>query len=236
LNITKRIIGLVAGTLSLVQMALAQQDTLVVASGKIVSAETMEPVEARITYQSLPYGSRMGILNGDSYTFTLFDNSPYSITVSADGFAPSKYLFNPTDADANRKIFKDIALTKASATEGPNAIGTVMRLTSLIFEQGRSKINPSSFDELNRLSDLLKNNHQMVIQLEGHTDYLGNADQNMKLSEQRVDKVKDYLVKQGVHKGQVKTKAFGGTQPLSREDTPEAHSANRRVEVRILSN
>lgn len=227
---------MMAGLVGLVQWAHAQQDSLVVASGKIISAETKEPVEARITYQSLPYGSKMGIITGDSYSFTMFDNSPYSITVVADGFAPSKYLFNPTDADADRKIVKDIELAKPTTTGGPNAVGTVMRLNSLIFEQGRSKISSSSFDELNRLADLLKSNRRMVIQLEGHTDYLGNADQNMKLSEQRVEKVQDYLVKQGVHKGQVKTKAFGGTEPLSREDTPEAHAANRRVEVRILAN
>lgn len=76
----------------------------------------------------------------------------------------------------------------------------------------------------------------MVIQLEGHTDYLGPAKQNLELSEKRVLAVKDYLVSKGINKARIKTKAFGGTKPLSKEDTPEAHAANRRVEVRVLQN
>jgi outer membrane protein OmpA-like peptidoglycan-associated protein len=48
--------------------------------------------------------------------------------------------------------------------------------------------------------------------------------------------VKDYIVSKNINKNRVKTKAFGGTQPLSRDDTPEAHRMNRRVELRILQN
>jgi len=76
----------------------------------------------------------------------------------------------------------------------------------------------------------------MVIQLEGHTDYLGDAKQNMRLSEERVVAVRDYLVDKGISKTRIKTKAFGGTQPLSRDNTPEAHRLNRRVELRVLKN
>jgi outer membrane protein OmpA-like peptidoglycan-associated protein len=83
---------------------------------------------------------------------------------------------------------------------------------------------------------MMKDNPAMTIQLEGHTDYQGNAKENMKLSQARVDAVKNYLTSRGVTKNRIKTKAFGGTQPLSRENTPEAHRLNRRVEMRILSN
>ena len=76
----------------------------------------------------------------------------------------------------------------------------------------------------------------MIIQLEGHTDYQGNASDNMRLSQLRVAAVKNYIVSKKIVKSRIKTKAFGGTQPLSREDTPEAHRINRRVELRILEN
>lgn len=76
----------------------------------------------------------------------------------------------------------------------------------------------------------------MVIQLEGHTDYLGDPAKNMKLSEQRVEAVRSYLVSKGIHKNRIKLKAFGGTMPLSRDNTPEGHRLNRRVEMRILKN
>ncbi len=83
---------------------------------------------------------------------------------------------------------------------------------------------------------MMKDNTTMVIQLEGHTDYQGNPKDNMKLSQQRVDAVKNYVVSKGISKKRIKTKAFGGTQPLSRDDTPDAHRLNRRVELRILEN
>ena len=83
---------------------------------------------------------------------------------------------------------------------------------------------------------MMNDNSNMVIQLEGHTDYQGDAKENAKLSQGRVDAVKSYLVSKGIQKSRIKTKAFGGTQPLSRDDTPEAHRMNRRVELRILEN
>jgi outer membrane protein OmpA-like peptidoglycan-associated protein len=57
---------------------------------------------------------------------------------------------------------------------------------------------------------------------------------NLELSQKRVDAVKKYLVEKGVQKNRIKTKAFGGSQPLKNEMTPEARALNRRVEMRIL--
>ena len=82
----------------------------------------------------------------------------------------------------------------------------------------------------------MNENPKMVIQLEGHTDFLGDSRANMRLSQQRVESVKSYLADHGISKTRIRTKAFGGTQPLSRDNTPEAHRLNRRVEVRILEN
>ena len=62
----------------------------------------------------------------------------------------------------------------------------------------------------------------------------GNAEANMKLSEARVEAVKEYLVKNGINKNRILTKAFGGSQPLFTERTDEAKTKNRRVEVRVI--
>ena len=74
----------------------------------------------------------------------------------------------------------------------------------------------------------------MEIQLEGHTDNQGSAKANMELSESRVEAVKKYLVSKGIAKDRIKTKAYGGSQPLANEMTQEARAMNRRVEMRIL--
>ncbi len=216
--------------------AWAQEtDSLIYAEGKIINAETGEPLTARIVYESLPYGNRIGVINNSAYSFPMFDRDHYSITVEAPGFSPAKYLLDPNSANDYNKVIHDIRLSTGSKP-AQHTVGEVLRLDNLIFEVGRAKIEPASFSELDILVNLMNSNPAMVIQLEGHTDYLGDSRANMKLSEQRVEAVRNYLVKQDIKKNRIKMKAFGGTQPVSRDNTPEAHRLNRRVEVRILEN
>jgi outer membrane protein OmpA-like peptidoglycan-associated protein len=208
-------------------------DSLIYAEGKVINAETREPVKARIVYESVPYGSRIGVINNSTYSFPMFDKEFYSITVEAPGFAPAKYMLDPGAANGEYKVVRDIELSSGSKPN-PIAKGNVLRLNNLIFEVGKDRIDPESFSELDILVNAMQENPKLVIQLEGHTDYLGDSRANMKLSQQRVDAVRNYLGSKGIAKTRVRTRAFGGTQPLSRDDTPEAHRLNRRVEVRIL--
>lgn len=216
--------------------AFAQDDvdSLIYAEGRILNSETGELISARIVYESLPYGNRVGVINNSTFSFPMFDRDHYSITVEAAGFAPAKFLLDPTTANADNKVIHDIRLSTGSKP-APVA-GKVMRLNNLIFEVGKSRIDPESFSELDILVSLMNENPKMIIQLEGHTDYLGDSRANLKLSQQRVESVRDYLTDKGISKSRIRTKAFGGNQPLSRDNTPEAHRLNRRVEVRILEN
>ncbi len=230
----------IAGVLIAMETPAQQKDTLIYATGKIFNHLTKEPVVARISYESLPYGSRVGLLNGASFNFPLYDNEKYSITVEAPGYAPSKYMLDPASANADRKVIQDIELglppAAGAVAETTHHVGKVMRLDALNFQLRSAVISPESYPELNSVAQMLHDNPNMVIQLEGHTDTRGDAKMNLKLSEQRVDAVRDYLISKGVSKQKVKLKAYGGTMPLSKENTEEAHKLNRRVEVRILEN
>lgn len=215
-------------------------DSLIYAVGNITSLSTKEPVVAKISYSSLPYGSKSGFLSGTSYHFPLFDNEKYSITVEAPGFATSKFILDPGEANAEKKVVKNIELglptTAAKIATETHTAGKVMRLDNLIFNVGTAKIEKSSYQELDDVVKMLNDNPNMVIQLEGHTDVTGDPKKNMQLSLDRVDAVKNYLVTKGANKARIKTKAFGGTQPISRENTEAAHKLNRRVELRVLQN
>ncbi len=218
----------------------AQQETPVVAEGKIYNRDTKAPVSAKISYQSEPYGNMVGTVTGDSYSIPLYDNEKYSITVEAVGYANAKYLLDPAAANSDKKVIQNIELTlpvsAAAAAETAHTVGKVMRLDALIFQLRSSIISPESYPELNTVAQMMHSNPKMVIQLEGHTDTRGDAKMNLKLSQERVDAVRDYLISKGVAKNRVKTKAYGGTMPLSLENTEEAHKMNRRVEARILEN
>lgn len=227
--------------LAFVQVARGQEDSLIYAIGKITNHSTKELVSARISYQSEPYRNIVGVMNGSEFSIPLYGNMKYSITVEAPGFAPSKYELDPAKATPDRKVVQNVELgvpppSAVQATTTTHHVGKVMRLDALIFQQRSAIISPESYPELNSVADMLHTNPSMVIQLEGHTDTRGDKDLNLKLSEQRVESVRNYLVRRGVKKDRIKLKAFGGSMPLSKENTEEAHKLNRRVEVRIIEN
>ena len=192
--------------------------------GKVVSALSGKAVKAAIQYKSYPTGSITGRFNDSTFTFSIFGSSKYQITAESSGFLPRTVIVDPKEA-MNGVITRDIAL---------NISGEAVRLNHLIFSEGKAVIKPESFDELDEVVALMKGNPKIEIQLEGHTDIRGNANANLKLSEDRTEAVKKYLVSKGIEKSRIETKAFGGSQPISREDSEEARALNRRVEMRIL--
>lgn len=195
--------------------------------GKIVDKFSNEAVEGRIFYESQPYGSKIGVFRGKEFNFTIEGSSTYAIKVEADGYAT--YFGKVKVDDAVDGLIE--TLVELS----PKGANQLIRLDRLIFALGKDEITEVSHDELDELAAMLDDSPEMIIQLEGHTDFRGNAKQNMRLSERRVLAVRDYLVKKGIRKKRIRTKAFGGTKPLSRSNDEASRSKNRRVEVRILS-
>jgi len=205
-------------------LAHAQDDEIHV-TGKVTDSRSGKGIKAAVRYSSIPTGSIFGRFNDSTFQFSIYGTAKYQITASADGYNARTVIVDPKDKDANRQLSRDISLTPK---------GQTITLSHLIFAQGKSVIDPKSFSELDEVAQMMKENTKMEVQLEGHTDNVGSSKANLELSQDRVDAVKKYLVEKGIAKGRVQTKAFGGSQPLSNELTPEARAANRRVEMRIL--
>ncbi len=72
------------------------------------------------------------------------------------------------------------------------------------------------------------------IELAGHTDNQGDFDENLRLSKQRVDVVKEYLVKNGVAANRISTRGFGPTRPIASNNSEATRKLNRRVEMTVL--
>ncbi len=197
----------------------------ILAEGKITDSRTNKGIKANVRYSSIPTGSIFGRFSDSTFSFPIFGTAKYQITAEAKGYNPRTVIVDPKDIGANNRVQRDIILTPS---------GETIRLNNLIFPQGKAVIDPKSFNELDEVTQMMKENSKMVIQLEGHTDNQGSAKANLKLSEDRVEAVKKYLVSKGIAKDRVKTKALGGSQPLSNEMTQEARAKNRRVEMRIL--
>src|SRR6187551_3180525 len=201
------------------------QSTDITVKGKITDSRTGKGVKANVRYSSIPTESITGRFNDSTFSFLIFGTAKYQITVGAEGYNPKTIIVAPKDIEANNNIVRDVTLTPK---------GQTIILNDLIFAQGKSVIDPKSYPGLDEVVQMMKENPKIEIQLEGHTDNIGSPKANLELSQDRVDEVKKYIVKKGISKGRIQTKAFGGSQPLGNEMTPEARTKNRRVEMRIL--
>ena len=209
----------------------APKEQLVLVYGHLRDANSNEPVNGYINYEKMPRANNVGHISNEDdgrYKLHMLEKKKYTIEIAAKGYVTVYDVIDIEDLDNDGQIKRDYLLTKAED-------GNILRMNNLLFELGQAEILESSYDELNSLAQMLHTNPKMKIQLEGHTDYRGNPDRNMKLSEDRVLAVKDYLVAQDIKKGRIKYKAYGGSQPITTENTEEARLKNRRVEVRILS-
>ncbi|HEY9005659.1 OmpA family protein [Ohtaekwangia sp.] len=204
---------------------LFAQNDGITAVGKITDSRTGKGIKASIRYSSIPTGSIFGRFSDSTFSFSIFGTAKYQITASAEGYNTRTVIVDPKDIDGNRKVVRDVSLTPK---------GQTIILNHLIFAQGKAIIDPKSYGELDEVAQMMKENTRIEIQLEGHTDNVGSPKANLELSQDRVDAVKKYLVEKGIAKGRIQTKAFGGSQPLANEMTPEARAKNRRVEMRIL--
>ena len=223
------LIGFILGIFSLVLHA--QDDNPFISfNGKIINSENNEPIVANLSFELMPNASDIGILksnqNGE-VNFYMRPEKKYSISVQAEGFFVFVKIIDVAAESADGVINLDIILE-------PGGIGHIIRLDKLIFAQGKADITEDSYQELDELGLMMRENQAMEIQLEGHTDFRGSVTSNMRLSELRVAAVKNYIMAKGIATERILTKAFGGEQPLTRENTPEARALNRRVEVRIL--
>jgi outer membrane protein OmpA-like peptidoglycan-associated protein len=119
------------------------------------------------------------------------------------------------------------------STPRPKAGMTVAELTgNLQFDFGHADLRPKYDDQLDQLAKMLIDKNY-ALALRGHADSIGTYVGNWKLSDKRVNCIKDYLVKKGVSAEKIVTTPFGSTMPIASNKTPEGRQKNRRVEIRI---
>ncbi|HKK39562.1 MAG TPA: OmpA family protein, partial [Cryomorphaceae bacterium] len=113
-------------------------------------------------------------------------------------------------------------------------------LPAIYFELDEFRLGQRADLVLNKLISILEDNPHVAIKLAGHTDSKGEASYNLKLSQQRIESVKRYLVKSGIAAGRISGQGFGETRLVNRcDDNVECseaeHAENRRIEIQFYS-
>ena len=106
-------------------------------------------------------------------------------------------------------------------------------LDDVLFDFDKSNIKPEAGAILDRLVAFMGENKGQKAALSGHTDSVGTDAYNQKLSERRVNSVKDYVVKKGVESGRISGQGFGESKPIADNKTKEGRAKNRRVEIKV---
>ncbi len=112
-------------------------------------------------------------------------------------------------------------------------IGATFELKNIFFDLGKATLRPESKVELDKLYEILQFS-EIEIELGGHTDSIGSDEDNNKLSQDRVNSVKTYLVEKGIKESRMVAVGYGEKLPVASNSTPEGRQLNRRVEVKIL--
>ena len=196
-------------------------------SGIISNSKTDEPISAAINIQVDGIDEN---INSDEANGAFEIELPLSIqNVAVNVKAPGFMGFTEEISLSGSDLRRNFSLT-------PLEVGATIQLNKVYFERGTSELLEESFAELDRVVDMMTENPTVKIELSGHTDNQGNSKLNVRLSQERVDKVKRYLTEHDIEGKRIKGKGYGGTKPVASNASETTRKLNRRVEITILKN
>lgn len=199
--------------------------------GTVNEDVTKKPLSASVELVDLKLNKPVYTVQSDSisgqYLMVIPDGGNYGLYVNKKSFLPKSQNLNAEKLGNLKSIVQNFVLVPIKAGEN-------VRLSNLFFETNKFSLLPESINELNRLIAFLTASPTVSIEISGHTDDVGLAADNLKLSNQRALAVQEYLVKNGIDKKRLTAKGYGFTQPVSKGTDEPARQANRRIEFKIL--
>ena len=114
-----------------------------------------------------------------------------------------------------------------------DARGIILSMSDILFDVNKASLKADLKTSLAKVAGILSVYQQFNVSIEGNTDNTGSAEHNMKLSQQRADNVKNFLVEQGIDAGRLTAKGLGMTMPIADNKTKEGRQKNRRVDLVI---
>ena len=160
------------------------------------------------------------IIFNEGQEYGLYVISPYHLFYSQN----LNYTENEADKPIEQKIYLE-----------PIRKNVAVVLNNIFFESNSYIIKPESESELTKLTDFLKHNDKLIVEIGGHTDDVGSDQDNQELSLNRAKAVVLYLEDKGISSQNLVYKGYGETQPKASNDTEEGRALNRRIEFKIIN-
>lgn len=213
------------------QETTASAGTFIV-QGKAFDKKTSQPLAVTISLVNFKTKKRVATVESDkvtgNYEFKILEAGSYVLTAENNG-----YLFNTINIQVpqpagSKKVTTDFIMEKAD-------VGSIMVLNNIFFDVGKADLKPNSILELEKLRKLLIANPNLKVQINGHTDNVGDAEANKLLSLKRALAVVNHLALNGIDFGRLSAKGFGSERPVaSNDDEKNGRQLNRRTEIEIV--
>jgi len=206
-------------------------DRVYFVKGIVVDKHTLKPLKAKV---ELTYLSN-GMIADESYSdlktgeflMVLHPAEEYAFNISKSGYLFLSEHFSTPESDTSLSVDKIFEMEAVLA-------GNRLILNNVFFDFDQSELKSKSYNELEKLYQLLTDNEKIGIQIGGHTDNVGDEVYNQKLSEDRAKVVLQYLVNKGISSERLDYKGFGSSRPVADNNTEAGRAQNRRTEVQIL--
>ncbi|HOT89640.1 MAG TPA: OmpA family protein [Bacteroidales bacterium] len=218
----------------LLSISAYSQDTT-----KLIPTETQMLVNVSVTnFQNIPR----------PYEIIIFESVKEKKLYSGKTNAKGKYSLLLPKGDTYLIKYKEFTdSTEYSEFEIPNKPGKytselkiqieppkTYTLENVFFDTGLSTLKTTSYKSLNDLVEVMKLKPSLIIEIGGHTDNTGSTEINLKLSQDRADAVRNYLIKKGISSSRITAVGYGDSLPVADNLTEEGKAKNRRTEVKII--
>jgi outer membrane protein OmpA-like peptidoglycan-associated protein len=208
------------GGVTKLNVALASLDMKGMFRGKVLDKQTGAGIPATLTFTAPPRGAMTA---GNDGTFASeLPAGNYDLKVEAVGYLPQTSSFAVNKGDTVNRTFEMVAK------------GMVLTLKGVYFEFGKATLRTESYVALTEAAQVMKDNPDIIVEIQGHTDNVGSDKANQTLSEKRAYAVMNWLAQYGgIAPARLSAKGYGESQPIASNDTDEGRQLNRRVDFAI---
>ena len=160
-------------------------------------------------------------------------NAAANAATSAANAATAAAARERADAEREKDALREKLQQQLNAVleTRETARGLIVNVSDVLFDTGSAGLTPGAREKLAKVAGVIASHPGLNISVEGHTDSVGDAQYNQRLSEERAGSVRDYLIRQGVPTGTVGTSGFGESAPVASNGTAAGRQQNRRVEL-----
>ena len=199
--------------------------------GKVYDAKTDKGLPSAVELIDLATNRTLSKVQTDetgNYLLTLPIGKDYAFNVNRKGYLFYSDNYSLKDKSPDSTYQKNIPLQ-------PIDVNASVVLHNIFFDYNKYDLKKESIPELDKLVQFMTDNPTVKIQVEGHTDNIGTAAENLKLSENRAKSVVNYLLTRHIASQRLIAKGYGATKPIADNTTETGRAQNRRTEIKVIA-